>query len=186
MRPWLALLPQRPRRPAPITRPWPTATTAATANALANTDAAGAERHLAINSASSGSITTAGRVSGSALSGDISVNNATVNGNLWVKGPIVSVESTTVNFGVQQINHGPTTVALTIRPSVESEGLSSIRSTGSERHDRRSRSRTSADGGTLCLATVPGRFETLRRPQPVPLQRRLLHYHGDNHGNAAT
>ncbi|MFA4815547.1 MAG: hypothetical protein WC653_05685, partial [Candidatus Gracilibacteria bacterium] len=85
-------------------------------------------------------ITTAGKVSGSAITsgtiggntvidttGNLTANNAVINGNLWVRGQAVTVEATTTNFNVQQIKHGPTTVALTIRPSVEVEGLSSIR-----------------------------------------------------------
>ncbi|MFA4844749.1 MAG: hypothetical protein WC632_07385, partial [Candidatus Margulisiibacteriota bacterium] len=88
-------------------------------------------------------ISTAGKVSGSAITsgtiggntainttGDLTANNAVVNGNLWVKGRATTVESTVATFAVQEIRHAPTLVALTIRPSAESQtlpGLSTIR-----------------------------------------------------------
>ncbi|MFC1637555.1 beta strand repeat-containing protein [Candidatus Margulisiibacteriota bacterium] len=59
-------------------------------------------------------------------SGDITAYDGTYNGSLTVEGTLFYVDSLTNTFEVIEVNHGPTTVALTIRPSVESEGQSSI------------------------------------------------------------
>jgi|GEM_PF-5382888 len=108
-----------------------TATTAATATTVAGyaitttkiaTSAVTSEKIL--NSTILGS-DLAGNISID-TTGDIAAHNGTFNGSLTVEGTLFYVDAVTSTFEVIEINHGPTTVALTIRPSAESEGQSSI------------------------------------------------------------